>query len=500
MEEGPGPEGEPGAAAFPEQETPGDFSRQASSFQSYSSGPSRQSSCGTMPSNTLLPTTSPRTLQSFIRMWPEQPSAQAMHGSSTAASSAGPAQPTASPRLEMPHVGVRTLLAESAELIAQLAPGWEEEAAVAAFKALQRAVSRAVGSGSREALLQVDRAAEAELEEILEDLGPKERIMRFVVTFHQRKKMYRRQTASVFSALLQVDAWLWALLDNVALCSSLPLDLQQCVPSRTPVKPTEQSRQRSERTVAIADAVFAARDVQQVRPGMQRPSKVLEELARSLQRLKFSAVEDRDEAACAFEELCAALKQALLARSEDMSSVGLEDFEPKGATLKFLASFYKHRRKYRSRVARALSQLLGFEGWQQASEADPELHRHCEEIIVGQLSQSPASSTVATPSPAVTPKPEPGKVPVPPLPQVQAFPSIGQKASGTRSVQQERLAAAAGAAEVALKDVQRDAPWYLRMFFPIFGVVGTLRKCRCLVPRALQQRAEPLLGTPLCVR
>eukprot|EP00192_Tetraselmis_astigmatica_P016532 CAMPEP_0117685382 /NCGR_PEP_ID=MMETSP0804-20121206/21702_1 /TAXON_ID=1074897 /ORGANISM="Tetraselmis astigmatica, Strain CCMP880" /LENGTH=78 /DNA_ID=CAMNT_0005496635 /DNA_START=180 /DNA_END=416 /DNA_ORIENTATION=- len=37
------------------------------------------------------------------------------------------------------------------------------------------------------------------------------------------------------------------------------------------------------------------------------------------------------------------------------------------------------------------------------------------------------------------------------------------------------------------------APWYLKCWFPCFGVVGTIRTCFCCAPQEVKDKAKPIL-------
>ena len=43
------------------------------------------------------------------------------------------------------------------------------------------------------------------------------------------------------------------------------------------------------------------------------------------------------------------------------------------------------------------------------------------------------------------------------------------------------------------KEMADAAPWYLKCCFPCFGVVGTLKACFCFVPKAVKEKADPIL-------
>jgi len=43
------------------------------------------------------------------------------------------------------------------------------------------------------------------------------------------------------------------------------------------------------------------------------------------------------------------------------------------------------------------------------------------------------------------------------------------------------------------KEVPPKSPWYLKMFFPVCGTVGTLKTMSCVVPKEVKDVSDPLL-------
>lgn len=324
---------------------------------------------------------------------------------------------------------------------------------------------------------------------VLAGLEPKGITLHFVVDLHMRKRLYRRQTAAALAVLLQSDAWLLAVLQDPSLRAKMPEDLSASVPRRSltapPAPPSPrtppgtapgtppQSLSPTRGAAVDADARDRAerRNRRATRQADQPIAKLLVDSAAQMEALGFSANGgDADEVVVAFNTFGRAVRLLrTTSQSEAQAAAAwLHDFEPKTSTLSFVADLAERRRHYRALAAQVLRRLCELESWRAASAALPKVQQYLSEAAQ-QVQQS--LDEAAWQSPAASSDS---------LEQLEPCPKS-----------YEELAHELDAA------IRPMAPWYLRLFFGILGVIGTLRKCRCLVPRALQQQAEPLLDKVL---
>jgi len=393
-------------------------------------------------------------------------------------------------------------LAESMSKIAGITrPG--EDVEIEVFRLLHRGLTRATS------LLRSEGPELPEL--LLGSLEPKGAVLNFVIDFHLRKRLYRRQTATVWTTLLQSDSWLWKLQHDAALQAILPQDLLSLVPARLPSTPPPRKRvpplpqlgspspaspcasnptgRDSPTKKAALDAEARAAKERRERRATRRPEEPVGELLEAshaqLEALEYSAAGDGDEVSLALETFGRAVRQVARGDSttnkelqrttssggfegqDATSTLELAAYGPKKQTLAFLADVYERRRKYRSRVAHLLVSLSAVDGWREVMASSPVAEAFADEA--SPVEESPREIDASSGNEFLADKDCP-----------QDFSPSKEDLEGELE-----------------KMVRPKAPWYLRMCFRCFGVVGALRKCRCLVPRSLQEEAEPLLDAVL---
>eukprot|EP00930_Biecheleria_cincta_P058876 TRINITY_DN44670_c0_g1_i1.p1 TRINITY_DN44670_c0_g1~~TRINITY_DN44670_c0_g1_i1.p1 ORF type:complete len:557 (-),score=89.77 TRINITY_DN44670_c0_g1_i1:19-1656(-) len=417
----------------------------------------------------------PMTPSGFVKCW----GGEKLMSSPASASSSRQPSPLVRQRSEETIDEVVKTLAESMRDI-QTLPAHACETDVDVFRIFHRALTHAA---------TIFR--EVSPDRVLASLEPKGITLHFVVDLHMRKRMYRRQTAAALAVLLQSDAWLRAVLQDASLRAKMPEDLSASVPRRslgralapplprsprTPPRfapetpPQSESPTRAAAVEADSRARAERRNRRATRPADEPISKLLIDSAAQMEALGWSAVAgDADEVVVAFNTFGRAVRYLkTTSRSEgEAAAAWLDAFEPKMNTLVFVAEIAERRRHYRALAAQVLRRLCELESWRLAAAALPEVQRCFSEAA----QQSPAASSEDLSE-------QPGA-------------AEAEAASAACPKSYEDLADELDAA------IRPIAPWYLRLFFGILGVIGTLRKCRCLVPRALQQQAEPLLDKVL---
>jgi len=200
---------------------------------------------------------------------------------------------------------------------------------------------------------------------LLAPLSPKGPVLRFLVLVHKNKKLQRKRIAATVSLLLQVRSWRAALRENAVLCASLPEDLEGIL--------LEHTAQKGDRTDSEAQDNIAP-------PGDVDQSAAAQLLRQATEEILSASC--GDQAITAFEHFRKAVTWiAQGGTSVDCRGV-LESLEPKTRLLEFLTDFYEQKRKYRARVASALTRLLDFQTWRDVAISDPSLHASLRDLMV----------------------------------------------------------------------------------------------------------------------
>eukprot|EP00931_Biecheleriopsis_adriatica_P060723 TRINITY_DN36479_c0_g2_i1.p1 TRINITY_DN36479_c0_g2~~TRINITY_DN36479_c0_g2_i1.p1 ORF type:complete len:624 (+),score=127.14 TRINITY_DN36479_c0_g2_i1:25-1872(+) len=367
--------------------------------------------------------------------------------------------------------GLRQSLSASMSSIEKLPPH-RQDLDTEAFRDMSRALTRAASNFRH-----------VTAETILGSLEPKGVVLDFVIRLHMSKRQYRRQTSASIAQLLESDSWLYALLSDAGLLAKMPEDLREIIPKRQPAAPALVQTPPSSVSPTRAAAVAAdAEELSEMRRrrATRRPERGSRELlsaARAqIEALGFSAEGEQDEVTLAFQTFGRAVRQSFAESSEaDNGLKYLERFEPKAKVLDFLTDVSEKRRPYRARAGDLLTRLAALPSWKEAgarlpSSKDTQDDDEAEKEKTKDMEEPEAAVAASQSEPVAASEPE-----------EERPPSRAKEDAMSR-----------------LEELARPlAPWYLRLCFGIFGVIGALRKCRCLVPRSLQQQAEPLLDAAL---
>eukprot|EP00933_Yihiella_yeosuensis_P078033 TRINITY_DN8910_c0_g3_i1.p1 TRINITY_DN8910_c0_g3~~TRINITY_DN8910_c0_g3_i1.p1 ORF type:complete len:573 (+),score=99.67 TRINITY_DN8910_c0_g3_i1:244-1719(+) len=382
------------------------------------------------------------------------------------------------------------LLMQTIRSISEL-PVKESDRHIDAFRDFHRYMTRAV---------QMSRGSSAE--EFFGSLEPKRDVLRFIANLHRWKKMYTKQTAFVLNALMKSDSWHWALLEDEELLESFAEDLRRCVPERDlnkePPRPTRRlasphiaklplacfskpSPSKQEVMAAVQQEVNIRKQRRATRGPQLPAAEMLIQSQTILEAHNYSAAGDRDEVNVAFELFGKAVRRITnlmdsCEKDEEVTCQGLLElsaFEPKERTLTFLTDLAERKEMYRSRIASVLHRLGSISSWKDVVADHPLVQRLAAEGV------SPLAS-----SPEQSPEHSPEHSPEP---------------SGSEDDEDIKALDLDDKSQVKVEEVEKElrqkAPWYLRVCFRIFGVVSALRKCRCLIPRHLQDAVEPLLDS-----
>lgn len=96
---------------------------------------------------------------------------------------------------------------------------------VEAFRAGQVEVAQSAFSSFRQGINHVSSGRTRCADSILDELGPKDVIVRFLVDFYTQRRIFRKQIASVVTELMQIDSWLNAVRVHLDTFGDLPGDL-----------------------------------------------------------------------------------------------------------------------------------------------------------------------------------------------------------------------------------------------------------------------------------
>jgi len=384
--------------------------------------------------------------------------------------------------------GLRQSLSASISSIEKLPPH-RQDLDTEAFRDMSRALTRAASNFRH-----------VTAETIIGSLEPKGVVLDFVIRLHMSKRQYRRQTSASIAQLLESDSWLYALLSDAGLLAKMPEDLREIIPKRQPAAPALVQTPPSSVSPTRAAAVAAdAEELSEMRRrrATRRPERGSRELlsaARAqIEALGFSAEGEQDEVTLAFQTFGRAVRQSFAESSEaDNGLKYLERFEPKAKVLDFLTDVSEKRRPYRARAGDLLTRLAALPSWKEAGARLPS-SKAAE--VQGLSSKDAATSAEDTQD---DDEAEKEKTKDMEEPEAAVAASQSEPVAASEPEEERPPSRAKEDAMSRLEELARPlAPWYLRLCFGIFGVIGALRKCRCLVPRSLQQQAEPLLDAAL---
>jgi len=285
------------------------------------------------------------------------------HGLSPGGRRSPTGSPSGSPSTASGGQGTQELqksLGQSIERIVNLR-GRVDEAHINAFNGFMRGVTHA-SSG------QLNTP-----EQLLSALEPKGPVLHFLVELYSAKRIHRRRIAACLTVLLPVRSWLEALRSDRELCKGLPEDLSDILSENA-------------NTVEAVEAPGV-----HVLPysGQVQESKatiLLQEAVSEIEALDFSAV-DGDAAVCSFEKFRRAVTWIVQSTSKGSACL-LDSLEPKARLLEFLVDVYDRRKKYRARVASALTRLLDFKSWRDIAVSDGSLHAAVRDLMVDERRQT----------------------------------------------------------------------------------------------------------------
>lgn len=336
---------------------------------------------------------------------------------SPSASSTAPAYPRITGMAQARALGVAAvktqwMLWESIELISRLTHGAPDAAAA----------SRAFG-GLRRGVIHASSSTYAESTKfMLDELEPKDVVLKFLVQLYLQKKMYQRQIADIWQILLKVDSWIAALSDSAPLSTELPRELHaifedalaktKAVQSVAELAPAVHSAPEvTESPVALPDAtgalvlckdlgenaqmlptddeVRAAVEAAKARLPQRIPldfdgtttatSRLLNAGRDQIIALGYSAA-NTDGAVTAFEAFRRAVLQIVRTPSREQDNL-LEQFDPKLPFLKFLVDLGDRKRQYALRIAGTLRSLMEFDSWLIEANSDASVHASVLDLI-----------------------------------------------------------------------------------------------------------------------
>jgi len=252
---------------------------------------------------------------------------------------------------------IRSLLAESIEQITNFDATSDgcDDAEVSAFNTFKRGVMQA-SSG---------RLVPSEL---LDGLEPKDVVLRFLFRLHERRRIYRKQIATVLSILLETT-WLMILQLNKTLRDAMPNDLKILLQDYPEHPEHIRDASRYVGTIGLPSDNSAADAV---------ALDMLRKAAALLENIDYS-VENVDEASDAFDKLRRAVDRLVESASDEAQTV-LENMEPKVLILEFLVDLYSRQCRLRSRVGSLLLRLLGFDAWKAEVELDSSVRAAVREL------------------------------------------------------------------------------------------------------------------------
>lgn len=275
---------------------------------------------------------------------------------------------------------------------------------VPVFNALSRAV------------LHASTNQEASLVDVLGDLEPKARVISFLSTFHEQKRIYRKQIAALIRIFGEVQPWREAVAGDQAFLARLPDDLQESYGLKEPVAP--ESPQAADAGApadradgeSAGDAAAAPPPPAAAAPAPElgdgaaaegSPStssspparapvtaKPSAELLRSLRQdfeESFRQIKEMKPGLEPGEAFSAVRKPVAKTQAFDHDTLDtlLSDLEPKIIVLNFLMDLFSTKKMYRNQILNVLTILFQVASWVRTVQFNPEFREGFPQEVQG---------------------------------------------------------------------------------------------------------------------
>lgn len=245
----------------------------------------------------------------------------------------------------------------------------------------------------RRAITQASNGKLGTPSELLDDLEPKDVVLRFLFDLHERRRLYRKQIAAMMSILMETG-WVAELRRDKALRASIPAELGNLVDLDLVDESMAASQDQGEGDGYPQPSVesttsdekpqdslfpFSRHDVKPViAPAVAEVLELLQKAGSMLASLDYSAVK-KDDATDAFELFRKALLRVTSLSSPEGRNA-LDSMECKGQILEFLVDFHARQARFRSRVSSVLLKLQAFDDWAAAAQQDPSVRAALKEL------------------------------------------------------------------------------------------------------------------------